>query len=177
MKIYTRGGDKGMTQILGEGSRVAKSDPRVHALGSLDELNANIGSVRAALDISGTVAHEEVDKRLSSVQHRLFDLGSCLTLGKKKDFGSWVKELETWIDEWETELPELKNFILPAGTEAVSRVHLARAVTRRAERWITEACDDWALPYLNRLSDMLFVLARRLTYEAGADEVIWRSNG
>ncbi len=177
MKIYTKGGDNGSTQILGVTSRVFKNDPRVHALGSLDETNAAIGHVRSALNVCTDVGLV-VDARLSDVQNWLFDVGAKLTTNTKGDFSAKVLEMEGWIDGWEETLPELKNFILPAGTEAVSRIHLARAVSRRAERWLVDSASaDWSLPLINRLSDMLFVLARYINYVNGVEEVIWKSGG
>ena len=152
-------------------------DPRVHALGSLDETNAAIGHVRSALNVCTDVGLV-VDARLSDVQNWLFDVGAKLTTNTKGDFSAKVLEMEGWIDGWEETLPELKNFILPAGTEAVSRIHLARAVSRRAERWLVDSASaDWSLPLINRLSDMLFVLARYINYVNGVEEVIWKSGG
>lgn len=174
-KIYTKTGDAGETQILGQSRRVIKCDPRVHALGSLDEVNAHIGHIRAALDLQNNGAHVSVDNYLSHVQNWLFDVGARLTMGEDGDFTAEVQHMEDWIDKWDSDLPQLKNFILPAGSDVVTRVHLARAAARRAERWVVEAFVDWALPFTNRLSDMLFVLARHLVHEAGEPEVIWTS--
>lgn len=184
MKIYTKTGDKGETSLFG-GDRVSKSNVRVEALGTIDELNAIVGVVRSLLKI------DFVDKQLLKVQNDLFVLGSeaatpfsklFLSSGKprleimisKKD----VQELESWIDELQDELQPLKYFILPAGNQAAASLHLARAVCRRAERIFVELRDqeelrEEILKYINRLSDYLFVLARYVLKQSGVEEVYW----
>lgn len=179
-KIYTRKGDKGRTS-LADGTRVTKSDLRVAAFGTVDEANAAIGLVR--LHTNG--AH---DKALAMIQNDLFDLGADLaTPGGDREDGSLriletqVTWLEQEIDLMNKELAPLKSFILPGGTEASARLHLARAVVRRAERIAVElsgkeVINPAALKYLNRLSDYLFVLARTLN-EKGKRDVLWRPGG
>ena len=177
MKVYTKAGDKGTTQILGESARVVKFDPRLHALGTLDETNACVGHVLAALDVHQTVeAFDGVRGALGLIQNWLFEVGASLTTSEDLDLSKHVEQMETWIDGWDAELPELKNFILPAGHETTTRIHMTRAVVRRAERWIVESCVDWAIPFVNRLSDLLFVLARYIDLKMGKPEVIWKSS-
>jgi cob(I)alamin adenosyltransferase len=178
MKIYTKGGDKGQTSLLG-GKRVSKSDMRIEAYGTVDELNSNIGLLKD-YDIS------DVYKAiLLKTQHDLFKIGSILAcevdpdqynLPKIED--SDIAEIENNIDEMEKELPVLKNFILPGGDLAVSQCHIARCVCRRSERLIVllseeEEVDDVIIRYFNRLSDFLFVLARKIGYDKGIDEINW----
>ncbi len=173
-KIYTRTGDDGTTG-LGDGSRVAKDDTRVEAFGTVDELNAQIGLLRADLD-----AEHEAQHLLSEIQHDLFDLGGELCIpGYTLLTPAQIDLLEKEIDRLNEGLPMLKEFILPGGSRAASLAHVARTVCRRAERRVhTLANGDGsvgALPlqYLNRLSDYLFVLARALARENGGSEVLW----
>lgn len=173
-KIYTRTGDDGSTG-LGDGSRVPKDHVRVEAYGTVDELNACIGMLRAQME----PGHRE-QALLGEVQHDLFDLGGELCIpGYALLRDGQVEVLEAGIDRLNAELPPLKEFILPGGNRAASAAHLARTVCRRAERRTfslasTEA-NVRALPmhYLNRLSDYLFVLARTLAREHGDGEVLW----
>ena len=176
MKIYTKGGDKGKTSLLG-GKRVSKSDMRIEAYGTVDELNANIGLLKD-YDISNDYKHS-----LLKIQNDLFKMGSILAcevdpegynLSGIED--SDIIEIEKLIDEMENTLPVLKNFILPGGDLAVSQCHIARCVCRRAERLIVllneeEKIDDVIIRYLNRLSDFLFVLARKIGYDKGINEI------
>lgn len=174
-KIYTRTGDDGTTGLV-DGSRRAKSDPRMHAIGEVDEANSAIGL--AALAATGANAD------LARVQNDLFDLGADLaTPGADFEPSEMVLRivpgqvdwLEAAIDRLNEHLPPLTSFILPGGTEAAARVHLARAIARRAERAVTalaatEPVNPAALAYLNRLSDYLFVLARAIN---AGDDVLW----
>src|SRR5688572_14803652 len=171
-KIYTRTGDKGTTG-LGDGSRVDKDSLRVEAYGTVDELNSVVGPVLAA-DLP-------VDIRacLTRVQHELFDLGGELCMpGTTLIPDSYVTDLERDLDGFNADLPPLKDFILPGGTEAASRCHLARTVARRAERRVVslahvEQVNEESVRFLNRLSDLLFVIARVLARAEGGSEVLW----
>ena len=164
-RIYTGGGDKGETS-LGDGSRVSKLDPRVAAMGDVDELNSVVGWAGG----------------LDGVQNELFDLGADLSVpfvegdGKLRVTAEAVGRLEQEIDEVNETLPDLKSFVLPGGNERAARLFLARAVCRRAERAVLAVPDTnpLAAVYLNRLSDLLFVLARAANAEAGTDEILWR---
>ncbi len=177
MKIYTRTGDTGETGLLG-GVRVKKHDLRIEAYGTVDELNAVLGVVRAARPSS------RVDQILDHIQNELFSVGAELatptTAGSH--FGrveeSQVARLEEMIDLCETDLSPLKNFILPGGTPAAAQLHLARTVCRRAERLVVALSESSAVSpqlvvYLNRLSDLLFVLARYENAHAGVADVKW----
>jgi len=164
-RIYTRGGDKGETS-LGDGSRVSKLDPRVAAIGDVDELNSLIGWTGG----------------LDRVQNELFDLGADLSVplagneDRLRVTDEALERLEQEIDEANAALPELKSFVLPGGSERAARLFLARAVCRRAERAVLAVPDTNPLVavYLNRLSDLLFVLARAANDEAGVAEPLWR---
>ena len=173
-KIYTRTGDDGSTG-LGDGSRVPKDHARVEAYGTVDELNACMGLLRAELP----AAHAQ-QALLSTIQHDLFDLGGELCIpGFSLLKAEGIDQLEQAIDAINEHLPPLKEFILPGGNKAASTAHLARTVCRRAERRVHSLAhiedNIGALPlqYLNRLSDYLFVLARALARENGAGEVLW----
>ena len=173
-RITTRTGDKGTTG-LADGTRLPKHALRMEAIGTVDESNAQVGMLRAAL-ADGDDLHE----LLGSVQHRLFDLGAALSLpGNTRFPDAAVVELESALTALNEDLPPLTSFILPAGSEAVARCHVARTVCRRAERCMTalaaaeEGVDAAVLGiYLNRLSDVLFVLARSLARREGG-EVLW----
>ena len=181
MKIYTRRGDEGDTGLLG-GGRVAKDDPRLHAYGTVDELSSCIGLARGQTGVSATAA------RLVRIQRDLFAIGASLALapaaaGRKRPEVPEVPvdrigEMEAWMDEADDNLPPLRNFILPGGAPAAATLHLARSVCRRAERVTVslaarEAVDEGILPYLNRLSDLLFVLARVENLAEGAPDQTW----
>ena len=172
-KIYTRTGDGGDTG-LGDGSRTRKDSPRIAALGEIDELNSAIGVLLAE------PPPEKIRAILESVQHDLFDLGGDVSIpGRATMTEDQVKRLEALLDELNSALPRLKEFILPGGTRAASLAHLARAVCRRAERSIvtlssSEKVADAARIYLNRLSDLLFVLARVLNREGSRGDVLWQ---
>jgi cob(I)alamin adenosyltransferase len=163
-RIYTRGGDKGETS-LGDGSRVSKLDPRVAAMGDVDELNSLLG-------LAGG---------LDRVQNELFDLGADLSVpfeveNRLRITDEAVERLEQGIEEANATLPDLKSFVLPGGSERAAQLFLARAVCRRAERTVLALHDANPLcaVYLNRLSDLLFVLARAANAEAGVEEPLWR---
>ena len=173
-RIYTRGGDRGTTS-LGDGARVPKHDRRVAAYGAVDEANAAIGVVR--VHASGAV-----DEMLARIQNDLFDLGADLcrpgaSEGLRIDQAQ-VDRLEREIDEINARLEPLESFVLPGGTPAAAALHLARTLTRRAEREITalaerEPVNPEAVKYVNRLSDHLFVLSRHAN-DDGAKDVLWR---
>jgi cob(I)alamin adenosyltransferase len=172
-KIYTRTGDNGTTG-LGDGSRVDKDSPRVEAYGAVDELNSIIGMI-LAYDLP-----EAVRDCLVNIQHDLFDLGGEFSVpGYQAVQESYVTRLEAMLDAFNAGLPSLKEFILPAGGLATSTTHLARTVCRRAERrTITfgrqETINPIAITYLNRLSDLLFVIARVLARFERGSEVMWQ---
>jgi len=176
-KIYTRGGDRGETS-LGDGSRVSKLDPRVVAYGAVDELNSQVGVVLA---FDGLDA--ELGEGLDGVQNDLFDVGADLSVpyeagGERlRVTQAQIDELERRCDVHNERLPQLKSFVLPGGSEAAARLHVARAVCRRAELTALAAAEATAIDplvpvYLNRLSDLLFILAREAN--AGGEEPLWR---
>ncbi|MBT8039723.1 MAG: cob(I)yrinic acid a,c-diamide adenosyltransferase [Xanthomonadales bacterium] len=171
-KIYTRTGDGGTTG-LGDGSRVDKDHLRVEAYGTVDELNSAVGIVLAA------ELPKEVRTCLDRLQHELFDLGGELCMpGYILIPDVYVEGLERDLDGFNEDLPPLKDFILPGGSEAAARCHLARTIARRAERRLislsgSEEVNEAAIRYLNRLSDLLFVIARVLARHEGGKEVIW----
>src|SRR5210317_1089807 len=171
-KIYTRTGDKGTTG-LGDGSRVDKDSLRVEAYGTVDELNSALGLVLCA-DLP-----DEVRACLTRAQHELFDLGGELCMpGTTLIPDNYVEGLEQALDGFNDDLPPLKDFILPGGSEAAARCHMARTIARRAERRVislahNETVNEATIRYLNRLSDLLFVIARVLARREGGTEVIW----
>lgn len=177
-RIYTRGGDKGETS-LGDGARVSKLDPRIRAYGAVDELNSQIGVVLAA-DL-----RQEMRAVLERVQNELFDVGASLSVpweheGRLRVEQAQIDLLEADCDRFNAELEELKSFVLPGGSEAAARLHVARALCRRTEREALAAAeevdlDPLALVYLNRLSDLLFILARGAN--AGRAEPLWKPGG
>lgn len=172
-KIYTRTGDDGSTG-LGDGTRVAKDSARVTAYGTVDEANSAIGLLLAA-DVD-----EGIRDLLTTVQHQLFDLGGELCIpGHAAIVDADIDALEQQLDSYNENLPPLKDFILPGGGEAAARCHMARTIVRRAEReTVTLSHHDPVRPeairYLNRLSDLLFVLARVLARGSGHGEVLWK---
>jgi cob(I)alamin adenosyltransferase len=179
-KIYTRGGDRGETS-LGDGSRVSKLDPRVAAYGLVDELNSQVGLVLALEELP-----TELREPLSRVQNDLFDVGAdlCTPVGNGDErlrvTEAQVSDLEELCDRFNEGLPDLKSFVLPGGSEASARLHVARAVCRRAELAAIETAtsipiDPLVPVYLNRLSDLLFILARAAN--AGRDEPLWKPGG
>jgi len=181
MKIYTRTGDQGDTGLFG-GGRVGKDDPRVEAYGGVDELNASLGLVRA-IELM-----PRIDEVIVGVQRDLFAIGALLAtpdtakmaehLAKARLDEERIAQLERAIDECERELEPLRAFIIPGGTPKAAALHVARTVCRRAERQVVALRRDVDLPdlvvtYLNRLSDLLFMLARVANRRAGAGEVTW----
>ncbi len=173
-KIYTRTGDDGTTG-LGDGSRVPKDDARVEAFGSVDECNSAIGVVLAVASLP-----VEVRELLTGIQHELFDLGGELCIpGHRAIQSSQVSRLEQALDGFNQQLPPLKEFILPGGGTAAAACHLARTICRRAERrcWTLARVQTIAaepLQYLNRLSDLLFVIARVLARQESGGEQLWK---
>jgi len=171
-KIYTRTGDDGTTG-LGDGSRIAKDSARVSAYGTVDEANSAIGVVLAA-DLP-----TDISALLTTVQHQMFDLGGELCIpGHAAIFDADITALEQALDHHNAALPPLKDFILPGGGEAAARCHLARTIVRRAERETVtlghhDSVRPQAIQYLNRLSDLLFVLSRVLARASGHGEVLW----
>lgn len=179
MKIYTKTGDDGTTALLG-GTRVLKSDLRIEAYGTVDELNSYIGLLR---DMEVNFSRKEL---LKEIQDRLFTIGATLASDKRKPnlkipplFEADIELLEKEIDNMNAELPEMRYFVLPGGHIHVSQCHIARAVCRRTERLVislkeSEPVEDIILRYLNRLSDFLFVLSRKIGQELGVEEVFWK---
>lgn len=180
-RIYTRGGDGGETS-LGDGSRVSKLDCRIGAFGTVDELNAALGVVLAAAELPARL-REPIER----IQNDLFDVGADLSVpfgvgDRLRIAQAAVDRLERLCDEFNEELPELKSFVLPGGTEAAARLHVARTICRRAERETIAANEEHginplALAYLNRLSDFLFIAARSANASAGRDEPLWKPGG
>jgi cob(I)alamin adenosyltransferase len=179
MKIYTKGGDKGATSLWG-GKRVSKASLRIDSYGTIDELNVHIGLVR------DVISDDEIKSLLKQIQNQLFTFGSHLAADPdKKNLGlpeineDHIFSLEKAIDKMEDHLPPLKAFILPGGHEYVSFCHLARVVCRRAERLVIALNEEKTvnpviISYLNRLSDYLFVLSRKIAKDVGADELSWK---
>ncbi len=179
MKIYTRTGDKGQTALIG-GRRVSKTDQRIDAYGTVDELNSWLGLLR------DQPVNEPRRALLKEIQDRLFTIGATLATDPEKEikkampdiFPQDVTRLEQEMDAMDAQLPELRKFVLPGGHPSVSYAHLARTVCRRTERLVIELSqaspvDELLIQYLNRLSDYLFVLSRKMALELGAEEVSW----
>jgi len=177
MKIYTKKGDKGETSLIG-GTRVLKDHIRIEAYGTTDELNSYIGLIKDQ-DIS-----EDIKLLLKEIQDRLFTIGSNLASDPEKDRMELpdlkiqdITLLEKAIDDMNEQLPELKSFVLPGGHTTISYCHIARCICRRAERIAVTLSKDhmpeFVIQYLNRLSDYLFVLARKLAKDLSAEEIIW----
>jgi cob(I)alamin adenosyltransferase len=180
-RIYTRGGDRGETS-LGDGSRTSKLDPRIEAFGAVDELNSHLG-----VALAGDVA-DEARAALERVQNELFDVGADLSVPyepgdeRLRVVQGSIDGLEGLCDRFNAELPELRSFVLPGGTETAARLHVARAVCRRAEREALRAgrevdVNPLVTVYLNRLSDLLFILARAANAGSGRDEPLWKPGG
>ena len=184
MKIYTKTGDQGKTRLIG-GAQVSKSDPRIEAYGSVDELNSCLG-----LALTHPVP-EKLKRELQRIQSELFNVGSQLAcedpeIGKKLPMISnvHISTLESEIDEMSSTLPELKNFIMPGGSPLGATLHLARTICRRAERLTAHLLElksgatethELCLIYLNRLSDYLFTAARWSNHQSGAPEILWKN--
>lgn len=189
MKIYTRTGDRGETGLFG-GGRVPKDDLRVEAYGAVDELNAVVGLAAVAMETDGD---EEIVVRLRTIQADLFNIGSHLATPTAEEGGraashlpelpaERIAEMERWMDEAEAELEPLRSFILPGGGESAARLHLARTVCRRAERRVITLSreaklEEGVIIYLNRLSDLLFTLARLANRRTGTPDIAWSGMG
>jgi cob(I)alamin adenosyltransferase len=188
--VYTRGGDKGETGLVGN-RRVSKDSPRIEAYGTVDELNCIIGLARAfarklVLPVAASV---RLDKELNKIQNELFVVGSDLATPLEDRWDNMplieqhhIDELENLIDELAGELGPLKEFVLPGGGVVAAHLHQARTVCRRAERASVtfrheEPADDFVVPYLNRLGDALFVLARWIARQEGEPEILWERGG
>lgn len=177
MKIYTKTGDGGETGLQG-GKRISKSDERIRAYGNVDEINSVLGLV-----LSHKIDHD-IEELLKKIQNELFVLGSDLSnpdMNEKNNRISknLIEVLEKKIDEYENELPQLSNFILPGGSHSASLIHLARTVTRRAETCVVslsqkEKINEYCQVYLNRLSDLLFVIARVLNKRSKTPDIVWK---
>jgi cob(I)alamin adenosyltransferase len=183
MKIYTKTGDGGETGLFG-GARVSKASLRVEAYGEVDELNSAIGWARL------TAGDAELDALLNQIQNDLFEVGAELgSTSERKEKGSMpmveeiqVETLERAIDHYEEGSPPLTSFVLPGGSEGAARFHLARCICRRAERSVValgaqETIRGEIFRYLNRLSDLLFTLARHANHEAGVEDIPWKGQG
>lgn len=172
-KITTRSGDDGTTG-LADGSRLPKDSPRIEAIGAADELNSQIGLVLTEN------LPQAVQDCLATIQHDLFDLGGELAMpGRSGISAEQVGRVEAWIGQFNAELPPLKEFVLPGGCRPAAQCHVARTVCRRAERCCValaheENVSPLALQYLNRLSDLLFVLCRVINHNDGREEILWR---
>ena len=168
MKIYTKTGDKGQTS-LATGQRVSKTDKRIEAYGTADELNSFVGLLRVQLP---------ENEELSWIQNRLFDLGACLAGATLRIEDDDIAQIERWIDRMQDQVPALKAFVLPAGNEATCRAHVCRTVARRLERAMLayDNHDKWQkeLMFVNRLSDYFFVLARYASFCANVSEEVWK---
>jgi cob(I)alamin adenosyltransferase len=184
-KVYTKGGDKGETSLVG-GTRVSKAHSRIEVYGTLDELNSVLGIISARTpELKSGAFPDELTRRLMSVQNNLFNLGSQLACEDSNLLSqlpsanpTLVSQLEGDMDRWEAELPPLKNFVLPGGSELASFAHLARTICRRAERQAVRLrseteIDGNVIIFLNRLSDWLFTLSRKLNSVAGFQDVEW----
>ncbi len=179
MKVYTKTGDLGETSLLG-GSRVSKGELQIESYGTVDELNSYIGLIR------DQIWNQPLLEELIEIQDRLFTIGSHLANDKQKNkiklpeiHEKDIQRLETEIDIMDSQLPPMKAFILPGGNILVSHTHIARCVCRRAERKVVRLSESWEISpiiikYLNRLSDYLFVLGRKLSSDLGADEIEWK---
>ncbi|MBR1878990.1 MAG: cob(I)yrinic acid a,c-diamide adenosyltransferase [Paludibacteraceae bacterium] len=178
MAIYTKTGDHGETS-LANGQRVSKTDARIEAYGTVDELNSWIGALSASITRSELLSADgaAVAKQLETIQNKLFNLGASLSCAP----GEWITEedvrcLEQWIDTMQSVVPPMRAFVLPAGGETVTRCHICRTVCRRAERRMTELenCSQTDMQYINRLSDYLFVLARFVGHKMQEKEKNWQ---
>lgn len=173
-KIYTRTGDDGTTG-LGDGTRVAKNDLRVEAYGTVDEANSSVGIILAC-----TWLPDDIAAILTEVQHDLFELGGELCIpGHRAVTDQYIERLESSLDGFNADLPALEDFILPGGGQAAAACHLARTIVRRAERRVASLAESdtvrpEVLRYLNRLSDLLFVVARVLSRVENGQEVLWK---
>ncbi len=172
MVIYTKRGDKGKTGLISSNEQVSKSSAQIKTIGAIDELNSFLGVVVADSQDLNT------SKMLINIQKDLLTIGSILAGSKLRFYKTRARRLETAIDKMEGELPVLKNFIVPGGSKLASNLHYARTLVRRAERKVvelskTEPVNPQILIYINRLSDFLFMLARKVNYNLGETEVVW----
>jgi cob(I)alamin adenosyltransferase len=179
MKVYTKKGDTGTTQLIG-GTRVSKASLRIEAYGTVDELNSHLGLIR------DQNINEKYQIQLIEIQDRLFTIGSSLAADPEKSnmklpdlLEQDVNNLENWMDEMDETLPPMKSFVLPGGNQIVSFTHIARCVCRRSERIVVllqeqEYVHELVFKYINRLSDYLFILSRKLTQDLKAKEVPWK---
>ncbi|HEX4925784.1 MAG TPA: cob(I)yrinic acid a,c-diamide adenosyltransferase [Bdellovibrionales bacterium] len=188
-KIYTKTGDRGETGLVG-GQRVSKADLRLECYGTVDELNSVLGLAASSLERSpkfDAATKKQIGGILNSLQNELFNLGSRLASADEDTLKKMpvvhedrITFMESTIDTFTSELPPLRNFILPGGTETAAQIQWARTVCRRAERWTvrlsqSEPVEPATVRYLNRLSDFLFVIGRLLNHRAGVQETIWKS--
>lgn len=180
MKIYTKTGDKGKTS-LANGVRVCKSAKRLDAYGTADELNSFVGLLRAKVGVDLAIDGKSVDEQLGWLQNRLFDIGAILAGADMILSEDAVYQIEVWIDQMQEQLPPLREFILPGGSETVAICHVCRTITRRLEREMISWCDaeeigipDTVLCFVNRLSDYCFVLARCLSKEQKIVPFVWK---
>jgi len=183
-RIYTKTGDRGETSLVG-GSRVSKTEPRLVAYGTLDELNSLLGVVRSHLNVLPAGESTGLEAHLQNVQNNLFNMGSHLACEDEKILiklpglsADALTVLESDMDQWEAELPPLREFILPGGSVVAAHAHVARTVCRRAEREVlrlhaVSPVEAEHLIYLNRLSDWLFLLARKFNHLLGVKDVTW----
>ena len=190
MKLYTKRGDRGQTDLFG-GGRVPKHHIRVEAYGTVDELNAAVGLALSAVTADEAEVLADVTRPLTVIQSRLFEIGADLATPTRPDTeptpgtvprlqDSQIAELEGWIDAASDAVPAMKTFILPGGSELSSRLHVARTICRRAERCVAALADQEPISdrlgiYLNRLSDLLFALARHANHLAGIPDAPWLS--
>ncbi|WP_299734219.1 cob(I)yrinic acid a,c-diamide adenosyltransferase [uncultured Endozoicomonas sp.] len=179
-RIYTRTGDKGMTRI-GEGQQLPKSHPRIHAIGSVDEANSWLGMLIRSLQQGNEVNQKQL-AAIQDIQHRMFDVGGELAMpGYQLIQEEHTKAIEALIDELNEPLPNLKNFTLPGGGQSACHCHMARTVSRRAERTIIElqesgeAVNEPLLKFVNRLSDLMYVLGRHCALQ-DEGEVLWQAS-
>lgn len=181
-KVYTKTGDKGYTSLLG-GTKVLKNNLRIEAYGTIDELNSFVGLLSDYLE-SDKPHFINVNPQLYTIQNTLFKIGSIISKDPIKDIGfelpsvneDNIKSLENWIDYMDTNLAELKNFIIPGGHIFISTAHICRTVCRRAERLcVLESIPNDILIYLNRLSDYFFVLSRYIAFKLEIPEKVWRN--
>lgn len=180
-RLYTRTGDDGTTSLVG-GTRAPKDSLRLEAYGTVDELNSWLGLIAADTNLDAIRRHQ-----LQAIQSRLFDIGAALATEPESKWqpelpgDKALGELEAMIDDIDSQLPPIRQFILPGGTAAAAQANIARTVARRAERNIvalsrTVAVQPFILKYINRLSDMLFALGREINHKAGADEIFWQKD-
>ncbi len=186
-KVYTKTGDKGMTSLIG-GKRVLKSNKRVSAYGQIDELNVAVGSCLVEMKKVNNIDFLDLEKVLIRIQNELFNLGNMLAMDTESEMKgmpqidmSYVNELENNINFYNKPLSELNSFVLPGGNELSIRFHLVRVKCRKVERFIVKIIDEELvdiviLKYLNRLSDLFFVLSRYANFTIGDDELTWNPN-